>query len=240
MPRNGDALTPAQIATLEGWITAGAPWPAAPVPPGVVAVSPVIDDAAFLRRVYFDTVGVPPGEREVRAFLADSSAQKRVRIIDQLLADERWADHWVSYWQDVLAENPSMVKPSLNNTGPFRWFLYEALRDNKPLDRLVTELLLLRGSERDGGSAGFGFAADNDAPFAAKGHIVATAFLGIELQCARCHDSPYHSTKQRDLYSLAALFERKPVTVPISSTVPAAFFERKARESLIKVTLAPR
>jgi hypothetical protein len=240
MPRNGDALTPAQIATLEGWITAGAPWPAAPVPPDVVAVSPVIDDAAFLRRVYFDTVGVPPGEREVRAFFADSSPQKRVRIIDQLLADERWADHWVSYWQDVLAENPSMVKPSLNNTGPFRWFLHEALRDNKPLDRLVTELLLLRGSERDGGSAGFGFAADNDAPFAAKGHIVATAFLGIELQCARCHDSPYHSTKQRDLYSLAALFERKPVTVPISSTVPAAFFERKARESLIKVTLAPR
>jgi hypothetical protein len=60
------------------------------------------------------------------------------------------------------------------------------------------------------------------------------------MQCARCHDSPYHSTKQRDLYSLAALFERKPVTVPASSTVPAAFFENKARESLIKVTLKPK
>jgi hypothetical protein len=60
------------------------------------------------------------------------------------------------------------------------------------------------------------------------------------LQCARCHDSPYHSTKQRDLYSLAAFFERKPVTVPVSSTVPAAFFEKKARESLIKVTLQPK
>ena len=130
-----------------------------------------------------------------------------------------------------------MLNPSLNTTGPFRWFLYESLRDNKPLDRMVTELILLRGSPHEGGSAGFGIAADNEAPFAAKGQIIANAFLGIELQCARCHDSPFHSTKQKDLYSLAAMLERKPVTVPKTSRVPAAFFEAKARESLIRVTL---
>ena len=240
MPPAGDALKPAQIATLEKWIDAGAAWPAAPIAPESLALAPAVGDAAFLRRVYFDTVGVPPTEGEVRAFLADRTADKRTTVIDRLLADERWADHWVSYWQDVLAENPSILKPTLNNSGPFRWFLHEALRDGKPLDRLATELMLLRGSDREGGSAGFGLATDNDAPFASKGHIVATAFLGIELQCARCHDSPYHSTKQRDLFSLAAFFERKAVTVPKSSTVPEAFFEKKARESLIKVTLKPR
>ncbi len=240
MPPKGDALKPAQIAILEAWINAGAVWPAAPIAPESIALAPIVGDAAFLRRVYFDTVGVPPTEREVRAFLADRAGDKRATVIDRLLADERWADHWVSYWQDVLAENPSILKPTLNNSGPFRWFLYEALRDGKPMDRLATELMLLRGSDREGGSAGFGLATDNDAPFASKGHIVATAFLGIELQCARCHDSPYHSTKQRDLFSLAALFERKAVTVPKSSTVPEAFFEKKARESLIKVTLKPR
>ena len=240
MPPTGDRLAPAQIAVLEKWIAAGAQWPAPPIPPASVAQAPVIGDAAFLRRVYFDTVGVPPTAAEARAFLADPSADKRARLADRLLADPRYADHWVSYWQDVLAENPSMLKPSLNNTGPFRFFLHEALRDGKPLDRLVTELILLRGSVREGGSAGFGLAADNDAPFAAKGHIVAAAFLGIELQCARCHDSPYHRTKQKDLYALAAFFERKPVTVPQSSTVPAAFFEKKSRESLIRVTLKPR
>ena len=240
MPSKSEPLAPEKIATLRAWIDAGAAWPAAPLAPEAIARGPVIDDAAFLRRVDFDTVGLPPGEREVRAFLADRSADKRDRVIDRLLADERWADHWVSYWQDVLGENPNVVKPALNNTGPFRFFLYESLRDHKPMDRLVTELILLRGSEREGGSAGFGLAADNDAPFAAKGHIVAGAFLGIELQCARCHDSPYHATKQRDLYSLAALFDRKTVTVPTSSTVPAAFFEKKARESLIKVTLQPK
>jgi hypothetical protein len=143
------------------------------------------------------------------------------------------------YWMDVLAENPALINPTLNTTGPFRWFLLEALRDNKPMDRFVTELVMLRGSSGTGGSAGFGVAGENDAPFATKGQILASAFLGVELQCARCHDSPYHSSKQADLYGLAAMLERKSVTVPKTSMVPAAFFEKKARESLIKATLKP-
>ena len=84
----------------------------------------------------------------------------------------------------------------------------------------------VRGGAHDGGSAGFGIAADNDAPMAAKGQIVASAFLGVEMQCARCHDSPYHTSRQRDLYSLAAMFDRKPATVPKTSRVPEAFFEK--------------
>lgn len=239
MPPKGEGLKPEQIAALEAWVKAGAPWPAPPIPAEQVTPAPLVNDAAFLRRAHLDTVGVPPTEAQVRAFLADKSPDKRAKAIDKLLADPRWADHWVAYWQDVLAENPNMLKPSLNNSGPFRWFLHESFRDNKPFDRLVTELILLRGSEREGGAAGFGLAADNDAPFAAKGHVIGQAFLGVELQCARCHDSPFHSTKQRDLYALAAMFERKPVTVPKSSSVPAAFFEKKTRESLIKVTLKP-
>ncbi|MGN6546530.1 MAG: DUF1553 domain-containing protein, partial [Aureliella sp.] len=237
MPPSAAPLAPEQIALLEAWIGSGAAWPAPPIAPEMVAAPPVLDDAAFLRRVYFDTVGVPPSEQELKKFVSDRASDKRQRIVDQLLDDPRWADHWISYWQDVLAENPTLLNPSLNTTGPFRWFLYDALRDDKPFDRLVTELILLRGSPHEGGSAGFGIAADNDAPLAAKGQIVASAFLGIELQCARCHDSPYHSTTQRDLYSLAAMFERKPVTVPKTSRVPAAFFEKKTRQSLIKVTL---
>ncbi len=239
MPPKGEGLRPEQIAALESWVKNGALWPVPPLAPSEVASSAPLDDAAFLRRLSLDTVGVPPGEEELRAFLADRSADKRLRAIDRLLADERWADHWMGYWLDVLAENPALINASLNSTGPFRWFLHDALRDNQPLDRLVTELILLRGSPHTGGSAGFGLAAENDATFATKGQIIASAFLGIELQCARCHDSPYHSTKQRDLYALAAMFERKPVTVPKTSMVPAAFFEQKVREPLIKATLKP-
>jgi len=239
MPPTGKGLTPEQITTLEHWIKSGVPWPAAPLTPEQTALAPPVDDAAFLRRAYLDTVGVPPTAGEVREFLADADPAKRTRLLDRLLADERWADHWMGYWQDVLAENPTLINQTLNNTGPFRWFLYDALRDDKPLDRLVTDLIMLRGGLHDGGSAGFGLAAQNDAPMAAKAHIVATAFLGVEMQCARCHDSPYHSTKQRDLYALAAMLSRKSVTVPKTSSVPAAFFENKERESLIRVTLKP-
>lgn len=234
-----EPLQPEQIAALAGWIKAGAKWPLPPVAKEEVAQPPAISDAAFLRRVHLDTVGVPPTEAEARAFLSDASPDKRVRLVDRLLADGRRAENWLGYWQDVLAENPSILKPSLNNSGPFRYYLFEAFRDGKSFDRIVTELVLLRGSEREGGSAGFGMAADNDAPFAQKGQILGGAFLGVELQCARCHDSPYHATLQRDLYAMAAMMERKTVTVPKTSTVPAGFFEKKGRESLIKVTLKP-
>lgn len=239
MPPTGERLSPQQIARLETWIRDGAPWPAPPVDASKLAKTPLTSDAAFLRRIYLDLIGLPPAADEVTAFLADSSPDKRTKLIDRLLADERGADHEISHWLDALAENPTLINASLNSTGPFRWFLHDSLRDHKPLDRMVTELLMMRGDAAHGGSAGFAQAGENDAPFATKGHIIAAAFLGVELQCARCHDSPYHSTTQRDLYSLAAMLERKTVTVPKTSRVPAAFFEKKARESLIRVTLKP-
>ncbi len=228
-----------EIELLTQWISLGARW-VEKMDPDAWVVGSKIDDDAFLRRVYLDIIGIPPSEAEARAFLADPDAQKRAHLIDRLLSDPRWADHWISYWQDVLAENPNLLKPSLNNTGPFRWYLHEALRDNKPIDRMVTELVMLRGSVREGGSAGFGMAAENDAPLASRSIILASAFMGINLQCARCHDSPYHDTTQRDLFSLAAMISRGNVTVPPTSTVSAGFFEKNAgRESLIKVTLKP-
>ena len=135
---------------------------------------------------------MPPGEAEIAQYLADPAGKRRDLVIDRLLADERWADHWMGYWQDVLAENPNIINPTLNNTGPFRWWLHESLLDNKPVDLFVTELIRMEGSERFGGPAGFGTASQNDVPMAAKGMIVSSAFLGLEMKCARCHDAPAH------------------------------------------------
>ncbi|MCY2975018.1 MAG: DUF1553 domain-containing protein [Planctomycetota bacterium] len=239
MPPTGSPLSEEEIQLLENWIRDGAAWPAPLIPQEQVSQPQIIDDESFLRRAYLDTIGLPPTYEEAKSFLSDKDSDKREKLIDRLLTDERVADNWISYWQDILAENPSLLNQSLNSTGPFRWFLYDSLRDNKPIDRMVTELILMRGSAETGGSAGFAQAGENDSPFAAKGHIIASAFLGIELQCARCHDSPYHSTKQSDLYSLAAMLERKSVKVPATSRVPEAFFEKKGRESLIKVTMKP-
>lgn len=239
MPPTKDGLKPDQIATLEKWVKDGAVWPAPPIQPEQVALAPIVDDPTFLRRAYLDGVGAPPTADEAKAFLTSTSPDKRAELIDQLLQDNRYADHWTSFWLDLLAENPTLLNSSLNSTGPFRWFIYESLRDRKPFDQMATELILMRGSKHDGGSAGFAIAGENDSPMAAKGHIVASAFLGVELQCARCHDSPYHSTTQEDLYSVAAMLNRKQLTPPKTSRVPDAFFANKERESLIRVTLKP-
>jgi hypothetical protein len=202
-------------------------------------VTPLTDDLTFLRRVTLDTVGVAPTLEEIRDFLAETRVDKRERVIERLLEDPRWADHWMGYWQDVLAENPNILNPTLNNTGPFRWWIYESLLDDKPIDLFVTELLRMKGSERLGGPAGFGIASQNDVPMAAKGTIVSTAFLGVEMKCARCHDSPYHASRQRDLFQLAGMMQAGPLTVPKTSSVPIDKLHQGGRTPLIEVTLKP-
>lgn len=237
MPPNGERLTAAEIATLEQWIAEGARWPE--VEHESLQQTPLSDDLTFLRRVTLDTIGLVPSLEESRAWMSDTAPDKRARLIDRLLHDSRAADHWVSYWQDVLAENPNILNPTLNNSGPFRWWIYESLVDDKPMDLMVTELLRMEGSERFGGPAGFAIASQNDAPLAAKGVIVTTAFLGMETKCARCHDSPYHRATQEQLFQLAALLGRAPQEVPATSSVPIDKLHQGGRRPLIKVTLVP-
>ena len=209
---------------------------AAARPEAAQAFTPLLDDYAFLRRLALDTVGTIPSPQEIAAFIDDKSSGRRNRAIDRLLNDPRWADHWTSYWQDVLAENPGILKPELNNTGAFRWWIYESLFDNKPFDRFVTELVMMEGSVAYGGPAGFGLATQNDAPLAEKAHVLAKAFLAVELKCARCHDAPYHPFKQQDTFSLAALLDRGEQKLPKTSTVPLA---AGARQPAITISLRP-
>lgn len=237
MPAKGERLKPAEIALLRRWIEEGAPWPEFAVTN--FTLTGLSDDLTFLRRVSLDTVGVTPGEAEIAAFLSDGSPDRRARVIDRLLADPRWADQWMGYWLDVLAENPNLINPTLNNTGPFRWWLHESLIDNKPLDLFVTELVRLEGSERFGGPAGFGVATQNDVPMAAKGIILSSAFLGVEMKCARCHDAPTHAWKQKELFEFSALLQTKPIKLPATSSVVLDNLRLGGREPMIEVTLVP-
>lgn len=235
MPAKGDPLPAKEIALLKTWLKEGAAWPAFPVTS--FALTPLTDDLTFLRRVTLDTVGVVPSEAEIAAFRALPVPSRRATTIDRLLADPRWADQWMPYWLDVLAENPNLINPTLNNTGPFRWWIYESLLDNKPLDLFVTELIRQEGSERFGGPAGFSVASQNDVPLAAKGIIVSSAFLGVEMKCARCHDAPTHTSKQKDLMQLAAMLGAKSIKLPVTSTVAMDHLRLGGREPLIESTL---
>jgi len=237
MPPQGLGLTPDEIALIKDWIKEGARYESLGIKKRPIPA--LADNLTFLRRVTLDTVGVVPTLAEIDAFLADRRADKRARVIDRLLADPRWADHWVSYWQDVLAENPNILNPTLNNSGPFRWWIHEALLDNKPMDVFVTELVRMRGSHYHGGPAGFAMASQNDVPMAEKAAIVASAFLGVQMKCARCHDAPGHKSTQKDLFSLAAMLHQAPLAIPATSSVPLDKFHDKGRKPLITVSLKP-
>ncbi|MEI6712620.1 MAG: DUF1553 domain-containing protein [Verrucomicrobiota bacterium] len=237
MPPKGDRLTPKESALLETWIKEGAHWPE--FPPLPTEYTALCSDLEFLRRVTLDTVGVVPTPAEIEAFQKDTNPNRRAKVVDRLLADPRSADHWMGYWQDVLAENPNILNPTLNNSGPFRWWIQESLLDQKPLDLMVTELIRMKGSERFGGPAGFGVASQNDVPMAAKGTIVSAAFLGVEMKCARCHDAPAHSYKQEQLFQLAAQLGAQPIKVPSTSSVPMDKLHSGGRKPLIEVTLKP-
>ena len=195
------------------------------------------DDNAFQRRVTLDVIGTIPTPEQIRAFRKDRRPGRRSRLIDRLLEDPHWADQWVGYWQDVLAENPNFIKPTLNNTGPFRWWIYESFLDNKPFDRFATELVMMEGSRYSGGPAGFEMATQNDAPLAAKARILGQAFLGLEMKCARCHDHPYRDFTQRDLFSLAAMLRRGPQNVPATSSIPGG--DAAAASLIVTVSLKP-
>jgi len=199
--------------------------------------SPLLNDLAFLRRLSLDTTGTVPAPELIQAYLADKPETRRAHAIERLLNDPGWADNWVGYWQDVLAENPNVIKPTLNNSGPFRWWIHESFYDNKPFDRFLTELVMMEGSKYYGGPAGFEMASQNDAPMAAKAHIVGQTFLGLNMKCARCHDAPFHDFKQRDLFSLAAMLKRSPQGVPKTSSIPG--FDPKSNSMLVSVTLLP-
>lgn len=201
---------------------------------GEAAPRPLTSDLEFLRRVSLDAIGVIPAADEIQAYLKDPPATRRQKLVERLLHDPQWADNWVSYWQDVLAENPGILKPDLNNTGPFRFWIHQAFLDGYSFDRFVAELVQMEGSIHQGAPAAFSQATLNDAPMAAKADILAQAFLGQKLGCARCHDAPFHPFKQKDLFSMAAMLQGKPVKLPATSTVP---LREGGRRPAVNITL---
>ena len=193
-----------------------------------------VSDLDFLRRVTLDTVGLIPAADEVRAYLKDPPATRRAKATERLLNDPGWADHWVSYWQDVLAENPGILKPDLNNTGPFRYWIHQSFRDGVPFDRFVSELVQMEGSKIYGAPAAFSQATLNDVPMAHKAEVLSQALLGQRMGCARCHDAPFHPHKQSDLFSLAAMLKGEALKLPVTSTVPLV---EGGRRPAVKMTL---
>ena len=202
-----------------------------------ITPSGLTDDHEFVRRVYLDAWGLIPTYEEVLEFVADRKPDKRDRLVDRLLSDKRWADPWVGYWEDVLAENPSIQGAIPNTTGPFKDWIYDSFANDHGFDRFVTELALMEGDFPERGTLGFHTAVLSDVPMADKANIVSLAFMSAQMACARCHDSIINDYKQRDLFGIAALLNGgEPVGIPETSSVGAKPGRRKP---MVSVTSFP-
>jgi hypothetical protein len=174
-----------------------------------VAPSPPADDAEFLRRAYLDLVGHIPTADQAAAFLDSKDAGKRAKLIDELLASEDYGKHMADVWKDLL------VKRNTDNRfiqfEPLVAWLAKSFNDNTPWDKMVRDLLTAEGNQDENGAVTY-FLANNTVDKMTD--VTTKAFLGVQLQCAQCHNHPFTSWKQADYWGAADFFKQVELTGP--------------------------
>lgn len=160
-------------------------------------------DAEFLRRAHLDTIGVLPTPEETRAFLADTTADKRARLIESLLNRPEFVDYWSHRWSDLLLVNGDKLMPQA------MWSYYHWIRRhvaaNTPWDAMVSDLLTATGSTLENGAGNFFILNDEPTKCA---ETVSVAFLGTSIGCAKCHNHPMEKWTYDQYYAFANLFAR--------------------------------
>ncbi len=170
--------------------------------------SPRSADSDFLRRVFLDVIGQLPTPDETRAFLADKDPAKRDRLIDALLTRPEYVDFWTLKWADILR----CSRKFLSDKGMYAYNLWirRSVEQNRPWDQFAGELLLAQGSIFTDGAANYYKASGSPQELAEN---TAQVFLGVRMQCAKCHNHPYDRWTQNQYYQMAAFFaqvKRKP------------------------------
>ena len=165
--------------------------------------SPRSTDAEFIRRTYLDTIGVLPTPEETRTFLAEQTPGKRDHLIDALLARTEFVDYWAYKWSDLLLVNGDKlpVQPM--------WSYYQWIRRqvelNTPWDEMTRELLTATGSTLENGAGNFFVLHDEPTRIA---ETVSVAFMGMAINCAKCHNHPMEKWTNDQYYAFANLFSR--------------------------------
>lgn len=200
-------------------------------------------DAEFLRRSTLDTIGMLPTMAEARAFAANQDPKKYEQWIDALLQRAEWADHWATKWGDLIRPNPSRV--GVKPVYLLDQWIRQSFRENKPWDRFVRELLTAQGSTHQDGPVAVW--RDKRDPIDAA-TFVGQIFLGVRLECAKCHHHPTEKWDQTDYYQLAAFFTQmkrkgQGISAPISGEPERMWFAPGTagiEHPVTKATLKPR
>ena len=161
------------------------------------------DDATFVRRVYLDLIGTLPTADETRRFLADSTSDKRSRLVDALLERPEYVDYWSLRWGDLLRAHRRYLGDK--GLASFNGWIRQSVRDNKPLDVMTRELLTAQGNLFTNGPVAYYFIDEKVEDLA---ETTSQVFLGVRLQCTKCHHHPNEVWSQQDYYGLAAFFSK--------------------------------
>ncbi len=165
--------------------------------------SPLCSDEEFVRRIHLDAIGTLPDPDAVRKFLADKDPKKRDKAIDAVLQRPEFVDFWAYKWGDLLRINRTALEEK--GMWSFHNWVRASLRDNKPVDEFVREIVLAEGSTFTEGPANFYRIGRNAEDWSES---VAQVFLGVRMQCAKCHHHPFEKWTQDDYYGLTAFFVR--------------------------------
>ncbi len=162
-------------------------------------VAPVTDDLSFLRRVYVDLIGRIPNTDEIAEYQSWSASERRDRIVDKLIKDERFVDRWTVFFADMLR-----IRSGQAGGTQFMAFIHQAIKDGMPYDEMVRRMISING--KAGKTPEVGFVLGDDADPMALAGATAQTFLGIRIACAECHDHPFDKWSREEFYSFAAFF----------------------------------
>lgn len=169
----------------------------------------VVDDRTYLRRVYLDIIGLLPSPEDVQRFAEDSRPDKRTEMARTLLSrSDDYAIHWLTFWNDALRNDYSGTGYIDGGRSNITGWLYSALKNNKPYNEFVRELI-----SPDNSSAGFingikwrGVVNASQRPEMQAAQNVSQVFLGLNLKCASCHNSFINQWTLEDAYAFANVF----------------------------------
>ncbi len=168
-----------------------------------ISPSELCTDSEFIRRIYLDTIGVLPTPAEVQAFLADSAPDRRTKLAENLLTRPEFYDFWALKFADILRSNGRLIQPK--GAYVFHRWIRSQLERNVPLDQFVRELITADGSTYKNPAANY-YRISRDPENAAE--TTAQLFLGVRIQCAKCHNHVFEKWTQDDYYGFAAFFSQ--------------------------------
>lgn len=160
-------------------------------------------DSEFVRRAYLDLTGRGPNLTEAQTFVVDTAADKRSRLVDDLLARTEFADYWAMKWADILRAEEKVLDPT--GVERFHAWIRENISRARPINEFVAELVTGVGSTFEKPAANY-YRANRDPD--TRGETTARLFLGTRLQCAKCHNHPFDHWTQADYYQWSSVFSQ--------------------------------